>query len=211
MKILLVPVESFYDNAMRKSAAIIFLGLAFACPSAKADEADRLAAEARALFPAVLADEPPAQQCGYDAVWQNDAIPDYIAAKYFGLRVHAGLSPPEQTNDLQAILDPTGRQPAAFCSDADLADYEEARYKAMKDDASSSSMEITTRHFTFPVFDADYKTAILVVTGRRDTWYRADKQTGSFKRGDVGRAPPDVASVAKVFRKTPKGWKLIGV
>ncbi len=194
---------------MRKSAAIAFLGILIACPSAEADEAERLAAEARALFQTVLADEPPAQHCGYDAGWQNDSIPEGIAREYLGLALHASLSPPGQTNGLRAVLDPDGRKPAAFCTEAEHDDFENARFQTMKADVSSSSMEVTTKFFTFPVFDAGYRIAILVVTGRRDTWYRADKQIGSFKPGDIGRAPPDVASVAKIFRKTPKGWKFV--
>jgi|SRR5450756_311882 hypothetical protein len=69
------------------------------------DESDvRINTEAKLLFKAVLTDEPPSQSCQLDSTWDNYPIPESVARKYLGLRLHAELSSPHSETIPYEIL-----------------------------------------------------------------------------------------------------------
>ena len=158
----------------------------------------RLNAEAKLLFKAVLADGLPAQPCQLDSTWDNYPIPESVARKYLGLRLHAELSSPQSETVPYEILDSVDSE--FFCSADETKKFEIERLKRFEA-GTEKSFEVTRTQYTFPVFSDDYRSAVLVVSGSRSRWLRTPEGIQSFAA--------DAAGYAAVYKKSGNAWRFV--
>jgi hypothetical protein len=176
-----------------------------ACSAAPHDAANaddraqaRLAAEAKLFFAAVLADDPPSEPCELSSTWDTYPIPEDIARKHLGLRLHASLSAPESgTGPLQILQPPTQ---SALCRDEEAKEFE-SRGLAAFEAGTDKSFFVKRRKYTFPVFSADFRTAVIVVTKELQGWYR--------KPEGVAKLRLEAAGLAVVYRKANGKWRRV--
>jgi len=158
----------------------------------------RLKAEAKLLFKAVLADDPPAQPCQLDSSWDNYPIPEAVARKYLGLRLHAELASPQTDTNPYEILESV--ESKFFCSANETSKFVSEQLKKFEAGAETS-FYINSRKYTFPVFSDDYRTAVLVASGSRSTWLRTPEGIRSL----AGEA----AGGVEVYQRRGNVWRRV--
>jgi hypothetical protein len=188
------------------------------CLTASAGELDawekqrqRLKREAISLFQAVLQEELDGKpdQCQFRTKWNDYAVPSSIAHEYFGVKVPADLTPSSEAGEPEDILDPTGTIRDAFCDELNddlrlayvIESFRRGEPTAEVSPRSHSSwIEIFRREHTFPIFDKDYRRAVIISTGTRRFWYKRD---GRFRGGLEGGA------FASIYQKRHGRWQLL--
>jgi hypothetical protein len=158
----------------------------------------RLNAEAKLLFKAVLADAPPTQPCQLDSTWDNYPIPESVARKHLGLRLHAELSSPNSGTVPPEIL--VSADSEFFCSADQTGKFEGEQLKQFEA-GTEKSFEIKRRQYSFPVFSDDYRSAVLVVSGSQLTWIRTPE--------GIRRLAVEAAGAAEVYKKSGNAWRLV--
>jgi hypothetical protein len=168
---------------------------------------ERLKQEAIELFRVVLQDskEKPAP-CEFRAKWLEYPIP----AHYFGSQLSADLVPSSIPADPAEILDPSGSMREAFCNEVDdelrlSFLIESLRRKELRDQRNPKNLlnwfRISRREYTFPIFDKNYRRAVIVSSNMGRSWYW--KSDGQFRTGienDVG---------ASIYEKRNGRWRFI--
>ncbi|CAL78441.1 hypothetical protein BRADO4711 [Bradyrhizobium sp. ORS 278] len=144
----------------------------------------------------VLAEDPPAERCELSADWDDYPIPEDIARKHLGIRLHASLSAPYSGTNAFQVLKP--RTEEMLCHAAEAKDMESQRLAAFEAGTDKAAF-IRQRKYSFPVFSENYRTAIFVVTHMRLGWYRS-------ARG-VARLPLEADWSAVVYRKVGGQWR----
>jgi hypothetical protein len=163
------------------------------------DERDaRINAEAKLLFKAVLAAEPPSQPCQLPSSWDNYPIPESVGREYLGLGLHAELSPPHTATTPYEILE--SADSTFFCGADETKKFDGAQLTQFEA-GTEQRLEIRRTQYTFPVVTDDYRRAVLVVSGSRSTWLRTPQGIRSL----AGEA----AGYAAVYGKSENGWRLV--
>ncbi|MGJ5119990.1 hypothetical protein [Bradyrhizobium oligotrophicum] len=183
-----------------KWSAALFIGPVMVCATAAAADApqSRLVAEATRLFAVVLADDPSPERCELASDWDSSPVPEEIAHRDLGLRLHASLSAPESFTGPAKVLSPRGG--GAICRDSEANDLEAQRLAAFEG-GTDKNIFVKRRAYTFPVFDEGYHTAVFVVTYERFGWYR--------KPAGIARLAPEAAVTAVVYRKAGGRWRRV--
>ncbi len=168
---------------------------------------ERLQREAIELFRVILQDdkEKPAP-CEFRAKWLEYPIP----AQYFESKLSADLVPSNIPADPVEILDPSGTMEKAFCNEADdelrlSFLVENLKRKELRDENDPKSLlngfAIDRREYTFPIFDKNYRRAVIVSSNLKRSWYWWPN--GKFRPGiesDVG---------ASFYEKRNGRWRFI--
>ncbi len=168
---------------------------------------ERQKQEAINLFRVVLQDdeEKPAP-CEFRAKWLEYPIP----AQYFGSKIPADLVPSNIPADPSEIMDPSGTMREAFCNEADdelrlSFLIESLRRKELWDEKNSRNrlnwFKIFRREYTFPIFDRNYRRAIIVSSGLERFWYW--KPDGPFRHG------LHLMGGASIYEKRKGRWRFI--
>lgn len=167
----------------------------------------RLKREAIELFQVVLRDDKiKPEPCEFRAKWLEHPIP----AQYFGSHLSAELVPASPPADPAEILDPSGTMREAFCDEANdnlrlSILVENLRRKELKDEKNPkvllNSFRIDRREYTFPIFDKNYRHAVIVGSHLGRSWYW--KPDGKF-RGSI-----ETAIGASVYKKRNGRWRFI--
>ncbi len=168
---------------------------------------ERVKREAIELFRIILQDdkEKPAP-CEFRAKWLEYSIP----AHYFGSHIPAGLVPSNVPTDPEEIMDPSGTMREAFCNEADdelrlSFLVESLRRKELKDEKKPTglvnSFRIFRREYTFPIFDKNYRRAVIVSSGLERFWYW--KPDGQFRFGI------EMMGGASIYEKRKGRWHFI--
>jgi len=169
---------------------------------------NRLRQEAKALFEVALAElDPPPRSCELDKAWDSYSVPYEFAKKYPGHTIISDLAGLKIGATTAGILAPLGKHPEWFCSFSEF--YQELEMRIGKDMAArrtgesppSDNHSILRRQYSFPVFDRNFRTAILIRDVSSNGWYIG-------KDGRV-RQPFDMVIRAFVYRKSNGRWKLI--
>jgi len=155
-------------------------------------------AEALLLFKAVLAENPPSQPCQLDSTWGKHPIPEAVARKYLGLRLHAELASPPSNTTPYEILESAASK--SFCSAGETSKFESEQLEQFEA-GMEKSLDIWHRQYTFPVFSDDYRRAVLVVSGGHMTWFRTPE--GILPLGFEG------AGNAEVYQKRGNAWRRV--
>jgi hypothetical protein len=138
---------------------------------------ERLKREAIELFRVILQDqkEQPAP-CEFRAKWLKYPIP----AQYFGSHFHADFVPSNIPAHPAEVLDPSGAMGNAFCNEAEdelrlSFLVESLQRKELRDDKDPKSLlngfAVTRREYTFPIFDKNYRRAVIVSSNLKRSWY----------------------------------------
>jgi hypothetical protein len=158
----------------------------------------QLKAEAKLLFTAVLADEQPSQPCQLVSSWDNYPIPEAVARKYLGLRLHAELASPQTDTTPYEILE--SAESKFFCGADEASNFVSEQLKQFEAGTETILYISSTKH-TFPIFSDDYQRAVLVVSGSRSTWRRTPEGIRSL----AGEA----AGSVWVYQKRGKAWRRV--
>jgi hypothetical protein len=167
---------------------------------------ERLNREAIELFRVVLQDskEKPGP-CEFRAKWLEYPVP----AQYFDSRVRADFVP-LATADPAEVMDPSSTMHEAFCNEADdelrlSFLVESLRRRELRDEKDPTRrlnwFEISRRDYTFPIFDKNYRRAVVVGSYVRRFWYW--HPNGQFRPGiesNVG---------ALIYEKRNGRWRFI--
>lgn len=190
---LMRPITSF----PLRTVAIALTALACATSALGESGRSRLV-EARVIVAVELAGEKTLAPCQIDAeAWMDYAVPADLARKYLG--AHAGASPAPPPASPRATLDPRGARPEIFCSSEDNRARRDAAIAALKSGERTTQI---TLGYTFPVFDAAARTAIIIVEHDVTTWHRDDD-------GSRARPSGEMFGVAHVYKKRGKRWNRI--
>ncbi|WP_240535791.1 hypothetical protein [Bradyrhizobium sp. STM 3809] len=161
------------------------------------DQRSRLNDEAERLFRVVLAEQKDLGPCELAPTWDTYPVPEYVGRKYLGLKLHASLSAPDNGAEAFQILEPPVK--GSLCRADEAEELESQRLAAFKV-GTEKSLVSTSRKYTFPVFSADYRTAVFVVTGQRSGWYRKSD-------GGLAKLAVEAAGSAVVYRKVGGSWR----
>ncbi len=143
-----------------------------------------------------------ARPCEYPQTWRQYVIPEEMARAELGTNIHADVvgTVPASASDLKNFLKRDGDDLSAFCSDEKAKSTDMAQIDALASSESDSTM-IYHSAFSYPVFDADYRKAILV--GMH--FVQLFKRTA----GGVKKSAPVIVIFATIFEKTGDGWRKI--
>jgi hypothetical protein len=141
---------------------------------------ERLASEATALYARVLEKEkPPTDRCSLNSEWFQYSVPEDVARKHLGLKLHAQLAAPYNTTTPAKVLDPAGKMREAFCSADELDKYlkqamNALRTKLIAENARPDGLQVKLRHtrgdYSFPVFNENFDRAIIVQAWAESSW-----------------------------------------
>ncbi|MCB8823140.1 hypothetical protein [Microvirga rosea] len=178
-------------------------------PEPAAEEtAELLKREATALFQGIIKDQTIVRgHCSLGSTWISDPVPYDVAHQYLGLTVHADLVPMYHGREPAEVIDPAGTMKEEFCDDDEASKRTNALLEEFKRNSLKTenghlerSLRIKRLEFSFPVFDQDYKRAIIVVSG---------SEIGRYRRQDgaVGSYPAEVLLTAVIYVKQDGVWR----
>jgi hypothetical protein len=164
--------------------------------------------EAKDLFKVVLAEvgrKP--QHCELFKKWSLYAsIPYNAAHRYLGHNVYGELNAPERSVKPNAILDPEGRFPESFCDYGEFEREQVIRDKELterRDAIRSDRYVMSQGSYAFPIFDKNFRTAIIVGFSSRKSWSVAGK--------DEVQRESESYEFQRVYRKQNGHWRLLKV
>jgi hypothetical protein len=158
----------------------------------------RLIVEARTLFRAV--DRGTSSRCKYDQSWDSRPVLAETALNYLKLRVHADLVVSEPPATPMQIIDPAGREADAFCTSEDRNVAWKAMIAALPA-GDDKVLVVTSVSYGFPVFNADFTRAAVIVQSFSETWRRTGDGTP--------RRSIEAAGGAVIYAKRAGVWKRI--
>lgn len=197
------PFHSIARHLMRtltastlRTAVTALAALVCTSRAQAANEQARLA-EVRRIVAVELAVEKTLGPCQIDGEsWLDYAVPAELARKYLDARNGAPSAPPASP---RPTLDPRGARPEIFCSKADNRARRDAAIAALRPGERTTQI---TLGYTFPVFDAAGRMAIIIVEHDVTTWRRDDD-------GASVRPSGETFGVAHVYRKRGRRWERV--
>jgi hypothetical protein len=184
------------------AALAIFLGLIAASPSPAQTRAerDRLALEARSLFQALERNPTDVGRCIFEREWDGRPVLAETAQRHLKLAVRADLVVSDPPASIVQIIDPDGTRPEAFCRARDRESLQRdalAAYRAR----GGGALRFVTIGYSFPVFNADYTRAALVVYRRADSHF--PKPDGTLAQAIEAQGG------AEIYEKRAGTWQRI--
>lgn len=172
---------------------------------------ERIKREAIALFQVILQEN--AQnptRCQFQAKWMEYPIPHFVARQHLGLTIHADLTPSLYTAAPKDTLDPQGTMRDAFCSPeeeekwhASLVDNLKAKEISAKNTTSvfRPRTEAFRQEFTFPVFDKEFRRAVIITGGTERSWTK--EPDGEILKG------LHLMGGASIYEKRKGHWRIL--
>jgi hypothetical protein len=101
-----------------------------------AERPDRLTREAVALFRSVVKQHKPREfgSCTLTDRWNDYPVPEEVARRHLGMKLHAELVSPSRTTPAE-VIDPEGAIRQAFCSNSEAAKQTEALVEGFRSGA----------------------------------------------------------------------------
>ena len=150
-----------------------------------AEPLDRTKQQAIALFRSVIEEKAgELGRCSLAPNWIEYPIPEELARRYLGLKLHAALAPSHPTARATEVIDPDGEMTEVFCDDAESASQRDALVKSFQNGALEAQKEpfkldqwLKFRQFqySFPVFDGAYRRAVIVSAGSSYNWVKVSE------------------------------------
>jgi hypothetical protein len=180
-------------------------------PATAEETLERLKREATKLFQSVVKHEAVKRdRCSLDSEWLDHvySVPYEVAKQHFGLTIHADLVATDHATKPAEVIDPAGTMTEAFCNDEDATKRTNALREEFKRGSLTenghlgSRLWITRIGYSFPVFDRDYKRAIIVVSA---------SGRGAYKTPDGGvRGYPAEGQLSvEVYIKRKGVWRFL--
>ncbi|MBZ6074762.1 hypothetical protein [Microvirga puerhi] len=171
----------------------------------------KLKQEAVELFQAVLSEiEYKPKRCEFQIDWHDYAVPEEVARSYLKSTIHADLVPPHHATTPAEILDPAGAIREAFCTEEEEKKWQSSLVEELsaKDVASksgdgpaSSQFSTLRREYTFPIFDKNFRRAVIIVSGIERSWSRRPN-------GQIGRWM-HLMGGASIYEKRNGQWRFL--
>ena len=162
-------------------ALCLALSAAFKSRAATAEEQPaKLKREARELFRNVVerkTTEP--GHCFLADSWLDYPVPEDVARQHLELTIHAELPAPSHGTRPPEVIDPDGAMPQAFCGESEARRQrdtlvESFRRGILKIDKGPFDLHprlaVPRSQYSFPVFDASYRRAIIVFSYTTYDW-----------------------------------------
>jgi hypothetical protein len=179
-----------------------------------AEPPDRLTLEAIALFRSVVErkrDE--LEPCALDDRWHEYAIPEEVARRHLGMKLHANLASPFTMTKPADVIDPEGKIRQVFCGEAEAerrknAQVEDFRNGVLRIEKGPHDLNprltVAIRDYSFPVFDLGYRRAVIVTTYTSQQWVKVSD-------GEVQSLGIFGAGVAMVYAKHGRLWQRVAL
>ncbi len=137
-------------------------------------------------------------QCEYPVGWSQDIIPKYIARDEFDFKIHGDLVGSDHGTELKELLGQKETDASAFCTLGEASKLDAERRKELE---SHNEKRIMIDHstFAFPVFDAVYHKAIVVIRHSSTLLLRVSSGVKSL--------PEQAVIFAAVFEKLDGHWR----
>ena len=196
----MVTFPGLHATASATSLAILAVVTAHPCAAQGRAERDRLALEARGLFQAVDLNPTDIGRCSFEREWDGRPVLAETAQRHLKLAVRADLVVSDPPASIMQTIDPEGTRPEYFCR---AAEREQVRRDALAAFAAKGStvLRFVSIGYSFPVFNADYTRAALVV----------QRQAYSHVRMTDGTLKPSIEAEggAEIYEKRNGTWKRI--
>jgi hypothetical protein len=198
----MVTFPKLCTTASATSLAILAVVLISAPPCAAQGRAerDRLALEARGLFQALDRNPTDIGRCAFEREWDGRPVLAETAQRHLKLAVRADLVVSDPPASIMQIVDPDGTRPEYFCR---AAEREQVRRDALAafEAKGGTVLRFVSIGYSFPVFNADYTRAALVV----------QRQVDSHRRAADGALKPSIeaAGGAEIYEKRNGAWRQI--
>jgi hypothetical protein len=180
-------------------AFMVLAGLVCATPARAATSGVRLA-EAQAIFAIELAGEKALAPCRIDGeAWKDYPVPADLARKYLGLAAQEDVGPAPPPASPIVTLDPRGARFELFCSKPQRRDQRAAAIARLR---PRETVTHITLGYTFPLFDAAMRTAIIIVERDVHAERRADDGSGPQSSGET-------FGIVHVYEKHGGRWDLV--
>lgn len=167
----------------------------------------RLMQEATALFKVILGKlNRERKQCELPDEWRSESVPYFVAKHYLSHTTHADLRALRVEATTAEILDPAGKYPESYCSQDEFDKEQKTRDdyfgsgKIVPDVKYSDRYNMYRVDYTFPIFDKNYWTAVVMVESSSNDWYRTKSGQVQQRFGQQGGA--------WIYRKKYGRWQL---
>jgi hypothetical protein len=182
-----------------RAVFILLAGLVCATSGQAATSEARLA-EAQAIFAVELAGEKALAPCRVDGeAWKDYPVPADLAQKYLGLAAQEDVAPAPPTASPIVTLDPGGARSEIFCSKPEWRDRRAAAIAGIRPGETITHIALG---YTFPLFDAAMRTAIVIVERDVHRSRRADDGSGPQSSGET-------FGIVHVYEKHGGRWDLV--
>jgi hypothetical protein len=168
----------------------------------------RLKLEATALFKFILGElDRERKQCELPDSWRSESVPYPIAKQYLDHTINADLRALEIETTTAEILDPAGKYPESFCSEDEFFKEQKIRRDERESGNINTDVKDSNRYemyrvdYTFPIFDKNYRTAVIMVESSNHDWYKGKNGQIYERFGQQGGA--------WIYRKKNGHWRLL--
>ena len=184
------------------TALVTLFALIVAAPAAAQTRAerDRLALETKVLFQAVEQNPTDVGQCTFEREWDGRPVVAETAQRYLKLTVRADLVVSDPPASINQIIDPDGMRPEAFCRAEERQSVQRDALEAFRE-KGGKVLRFVTIGYSFPVFNADYTRAALVVQRSVDSHFLMPD--GTLKHGI------ETQGGAEIYEKRGGSWQRI--
>jgi len=162
--------------------------------------------EAKDLFRTVLSElgrKP--QRCELSHQWHSDIpVPYNVAHRFLGHAIYGELAAPQYVAEPAKIFDLPGELSGSLCTDQELEGERASRDKEFGENKDAIKSERSVMHslsYAFPIFDRNFRTAIIMGWPSRETWYVNDK--GQVRRRSESQI------IQRIYRKRNGRWRLL--
>lgn len=198
----MVTFPRLFITAPATSLAILAVVLisAHPCTAQGRAERDRLALEAGGLFQALDRNPTDIGRCSFEREWDGRPVLAETAQRHLKLAVRADLVMSDPPASIMQVIDPDGTRPEYFCR---AAERQQVRREVLAtfEAKGGTVLRFVAIGYSFPIFNADYTRAALVVQRQADSYRRA--VDGTFKPST------EVEGGADIYEKRNGTWKRI--
>ena len=163
-------------------------------------ERDRLALETKSLFQAVERSPTDVGPCTFEREWDNRPVVAETAQRYLKLVLRADLIVSDPPASIIQIIDPDGTRPEVFCRADERQSVQRDAIKAFRE-KGGKVLRFVTIGYSFPVFNADFTRAALVVQRSADSHFLLPD--GTLRHGI------EMQGGAEIYEKRGGSWQRI--
>jgi hypothetical protein len=192
--------EALPGRAAAALAIPIVLIVATSAAAQTRAERDRLAHEARTLFQAVEHSPTDVGQCTFEREWDGRPVLAKTAERHLKQVVRADLVVSDPPASIMQALDPEGLRPEMFCREREREMSRRDKLAGFRD-RGGAVLRFVTIGYSFPVFNADYTRAALVVQRHVDSHVAAPD--GKLKQS------METQGGAEIYEKRAGAWHRI--
>jgi len=201
--------ESVFKLSLVWSLSLGLLAAAEPRDLVAAERPDRLTREAIALFRSVLKHKPgELGSCTLANRWNRYPVPEEVARRHLGMKLHAELVSPNTTTPAE-VIDPEGAIRQAFCGSSEAARQMDAQVEDFRNGGVNVEkrpfdlnprLTVVIRDYSFPVFDRGYRRAAIVMAYTSRQWVKVSD-------GEVRSLGISGAGEAVVYAKHGRLWQ----